>query len=157
MSHSTLHGFHSLVIIQSLRIGTSAVKHLNGGILWAHRGSYTLVIVAPQDIFAWCTDEQKEIWYCFTSVKVPHSKSQVKTSWEDFCHEQTAPEWAGPKLLFNLSGKNVAPSDLSHLWKQRGIVPLLSALLLWLLMVSVGVHLRGFLPLRWKDEWMHRK
>lgn len=31
MSHSTLHGFHYPVVIQSLRTGTSGVKHLNGG------------------------------------------------------------------------------------------------------------------------------
>lgn len=37
MSHSTLQDFHYPVIIQSLRTGTSAVKHLNRGILQAHK------------------------------------------------------------------------------------------------------------------------
>lgn len=37
MSHSTLQDFHYPVIIQSLRTGTSGVKHLNRGILQAHK------------------------------------------------------------------------------------------------------------------------
>lgn len=42
-------------------------------------------------------------------------------------------------------------------FKERWVVPLLSASLLLLLMVFVGVHLRASLPLKWKDAHIGRK
>lgn len=79
MSHSTLHGFHYPVVIQSQRTGTSGVKHLNGGILQAIKDA-TLQ-------FARCTDKQNIIVHFFLVLVffiVPVRDRQVKTAWVDF-------------------------------------------------------------------------
>lgn len=61
--------------------------------------------------------------------------------------EQFGREWTRPTHWFDfLTGESVAQLDWSHLWKQRRLVPKLSALSILLLMLFEGVDLRGFLP-----------
>lgn len=69
-----------------------------------------------------------------------------------FPYKQTTSEWTRPKgLIWFVSRKECGSIGFVT------FVPQLSALLLLLSMVFVGVHLKGFLPLRWKDDRMGRK
>lgn len=127
-----------------------------GGDFYKHIKEAALVIMAPQGNLL-------DMPGCGGHHFAPMNESQLLTDLSKRCgrtslQAKTTPEWTRPELWSNLLAlKSVAPLDLSHLWRQKWVAPLLSALLLLLLMVFVGVRLKGFLPLRWKNERRGRK
>lgn len=148
MSHSTLHGFHYTVVIQSLRIDTTEVKHLHEW--WWGWGLLKRMVHFFND---------GSLRYYAEHVNRVLPLSMLFKDFSTSFGAKHHPDEPGPNRWFDLSaGKNVAPLELSYLRKQRWVLPLLSALLLLLLsMIFVDAHLRGFLSLRWKDKRMGRE
>lgn len=95
MSHSTLHGFHYPVIIQSLGTGTSEVKHLNGGILQAHEWCCAfLVTIILEDILQ-VNRKAEGTWLSISACFITFSSWDQCQIVGGVFHNQTTSEEAG--------------------------------------------------------------
>lgn len=133
MSHSTLHGFHYPGVIQSYKWAEALIQEAVGKffshfILQAHKRIH---FFSPGG-FTRCFADQE---HCGVLVL-----------------------FSGPNHPNMNRTNTLSVAPLVTFVNTDEVFPRLSASLLLLLSaLVVGVHLRGFLSLRWKDEQMGRK